>query len=220
MPATGRVASLNVAQPRTVEWRGRLVTTSIFKTPVPGPSALVGDNVDGDSQADLTVHGGPDKAVYAYAAEDTAWWAAELGRELAPGTFGENLTTAGVDVTGAVIGERWLIGDAVLEVAQPRYPCFKLGLALGQPDFPGAFERAYRPGAYLRILVHGTVAPDAAVSVVDRPDHGFTIGDVARAELMPDEDLLVRMLAVPELPERRHAAAVRLLAHLRSPDGR
>lgn len=219
-PAAGRVASLNVGLPRTVEWQGRAVTTGIFKSPVTGPVRLVGDNLDGDRQADLTVHGGADKAVYAYAAEDTTWWEATLGTPLGPGAFGENLTTTGLDVTGAVIGERWRIGDAVLEVAQPRYPCAKLGLRLGDAMFPGTFERAHRPGAYLRILVHGTVRAGEAVTVVDRPAHGLTIGEVSRAEKDLDEALLVRMLAAPELPERRRAAAVRLLSHLRSPDGR
>src|SRR4051795_13683330 len=107
--------------------------SSIGKTPVEGRVRVAGVNVEGDDQADRRVHGGPDKAIYAYASEDIAWWAAELGRELGPGAFGENLTTEGVDVSGAVVGERWRVGSVLLEFAQPRLPCFKLGLKFEDP---------------------------------------------------------------------------------------
>src|SRR4051794_28167837 len=120
----GRLVSVNVGRPRPVGLqRGRPVQSAIGKAPVDGRVAVRGVNVDGDDQADRTVHGGPDKAVYAYASEDTAWWAQRLGRDLGPAPFGENLTTRGVDVSAARIGERWAIGSTLLEVRQSRTPC-------------------------------------------------------------------------------------------------
>src|SRR3954465_2533090 len=124
----GVVESVNVGVPRPVQVGDHTVWTAIWKSPVEGRVPLRGVNLRGDDQADRTVHGGPDKAVYAYGSEDTAWWSEQLPRQLEPGTFGENLTTRGVDVSGAVIGERWAVGSTVLEVCQPRLPCFKLGL--------------------------------------------------------------------------------------------
>ena len=128
------VASVNVGMPRQLAARrGRAVMSAIVKQPVSGPVAVAGVNLAGDAQADRRAHGGPDKAVYAYAREDIAWWAAERGEPLRDGAFGENLTTVGVDVTGAVIGERWRIGTVELEVCQPRLPCSKLGMRFGDP---------------------------------------------------------------------------------------
>ena len=123
---------------------------------------------------------GPDKAVYAYAREDTVWWERELGRELEHGNFGENLTVSGVDVTGAVVGERWEIGTAVLEVAQPRIPCWKLGARMEDASFPVHFAAAGRPGAYLRIVEEGEIGAGDEVRVGEKPEHGLTVGDVAR----------------------------------------
>ena len=137
---------------------------------------VAGVNVEGDDQADRRVHGGPDKAVYAYAAEDTAFWEAELGRELGPGAFGENLTTEGLDVSGAVVGERWRIGDVELEVCQPRLPCAKLALRMGEPTMVKRFAQASRPGAYLRIVSEGSLGAGDAIEVVSRPEHGVTCG--------------------------------------------
>ena len=144
------VVSVNVGAPRTVDWRGRRVTSAIWKDPVEGPVTIEGVNLTGDDQADRRVHGGPDKAVYAYSVEDYDWWAANTG-PLTAGTFGENLTTLGIDLTACYIGDRWHVGSAVLEVSQPREPCFKLGLRMGDDHFPGKFAAAGRPGVYLRI---------------------------------------------------------------------
>src|SRR3954469_11361034 len=130
------VESVNVGVPRRVPVNGHSVLTAIYKDPVEGRVALRGVNLEGDDQADRRVHGGPDKAVYAYAAEDSEWWEAELGRPLGPAPFGENLTVRGLAVSDAVIGERWGVGSALLEVAQPRLPCFKLGLRMGDRLFP------------------------------------------------------------------------------------
>ena len=135
------LVSVNVGRPRSVEWRGRSVTTAIWKAPVAGAVAIRGVNLLGDDQADRRVHGGPDKAVYAYAVEDYEWWAATAG-PLGPGTFGENLTTRGIALGDCAIGDRWHVGGAVLEVAQPREPCFKLGIRMGDDGFPERFEVA------------------------------------------------------------------------------
>lgn len=170
------VESVNVGVPRRYEWLGREVVSSIAKAPVAGRVAVRGVNLDGDDQADRRVHGGPDKAVYAYAAEDAAWWAAETGRDLAPGAFGENLTVAGIDLSGAVLGTRWRVGSALLAVAAPRIPCFKLGMAMGDRLFPRRFAAAGRPGAYLRILEEGDVGAGDAVAVTSVPGHGVTVG--------------------------------------------
>src|SRR5918998_4955844 len=117
----GHVVSVNVGRPAQVGVRrGRAVMSAIGKAPARGPVRVAGVNVAGDEQADRRVHGGPDKAVYAYASEDTAWWEAELGRPLAPGAFGENLTVEGIDVSGALVGEHWTIADVELQVCQPR----------------------------------------------------------------------------------------------------
>ena len=195
-----RVASVNVGKVRTVLLDGQPVQTAIWKSPVNGSVRLKGVNFDGDDQADRTAHGGPDKAVYAYAAEDLSWWAGEHGRDVGPGTFGENLTTIGIDLADAVIGERWAVGSTVLEVAQPRIPCFKLGIRMGDRRFPALFAAAARPGAYLRIIVPGEIAADDAIRVVSRPRHGLTVGIVERA-YHADRRLVPRLLTAPELPE-------------------
>jgi MOSC domain-containing protein YiiM len=202
--ARAEVVSVNVGVPRTVRWRGQEVRTAIWKAPVPGRVAFRGVNVDGDDQGDRSAHGGPDKAVYAYAAEDLAWWSGRLDRELGPGTFGDNLTTGGVDVRGAVVGERWRVGDALLEVAQPRIPCFKLGIRMADQDFPRRFAAAGRPGAYLRIVAEGRVGAGDPIELLHRPAHGVTVGDVAAA-YHGDRAGAARLLAAPELPDRWRA---------------
>jgi MOSC domain-containing protein YiiM len=195
----GVVQSLNVGTPRLVPANGHSVLTAIWKHPVDGPVALRGVNLRGDDQADRTVHGGPDKAVYSYALEDTEWWEAQLDRPLGPGAFGENLTVTGLPVSEAVIGEQWAIGTALLEVAQPRLPCFKLGLRMGDPRFLKRFAHANRPGAYHRVLREGEIAAGDRIEVVSRPGHGVTNAVVFRA-LLGEHELLTAALAAPELP--------------------
>ena len=195
-----RVLSVNVGRPRPVHTGRRVVTTAIWKAPVEGRVAVRGINVDGDEQADRSVHGGPDKAVYAYAIEETREWEAELGRELGPGAFGENLTLAGIDVSGALLGERWRVGTTLLEIVQPRLPCFKLGLRMGDPSFVRRFGRASRPGAYLRIVEEGELGAGDAVEVdfETLPDHGVTLRLVSDAILL-DRGLIPQVLAAPQL---------------------
>lgn len=199
MPAA-RILSVNVGRPRQVAVRrGRPLMSAIGKVPVEGRVRVAGVNLDGDAQADRRVHGGPDKAVYAYAAEDTRWWAGELGRDLVPGAFGENLTLEGIEVTGALIGERWRAGGVELEVCQPRLPCAKLGIAFGDGKLARRFAQASRPGAYLRIVAEGELGAGDRVEVVSRPSHDVTVELVSRAILL-DEALLARAAAAPELP--------------------
>jgi MOSC domain-containing protein YiiM len=199
-PTRARIGSINVGRIRTVELNGRPVQTAIWKSPVPGRVRLQGVNLEGDDQADRSVHGGPDKAVYAYAAEDLAWWTHQLGRDVPPGSFGENLTTHGIELSRAEIGERWAVGSAVLEVSQPRTPCYKLGIRMGDRHFPARFARAGRPGAYLRIIEPGEIEAGDEIRVVGRPGHGVTIGVVERA-YHADRTLVPRLLGVPQLPE-------------------
>jgi MOSC domain-containing protein YiiM len=195
-----RLLSVNVGRPQPVGLRrGRTVKSAIGKAPVEGRVRVAGVNVEGDDQADRRVHGGPDKAVYAYATEDTAWWEQELGRELGPGAFGENLTVEGIDVSGAVIGERWRLGTVELEVCQPRFPCFKLGLRFGDAQMLRRFTLAERPGAYLRIVSEGEIGAGDAIAVEDRPAHGITSALVARA-VMIDDTLLAHAASAPALP--------------------
>ena len=172
-----KIVSVNVAELRTVEFRGRTVSTGIYKFPIEGTVRVEGVNLGGDDQADRSVHGGIDKAVYAYAWEDYLWWSGQLGRTLPPGTFGDNLTTQGIDVGGAVVGQHWRIGDVVLEVSEPRVPCYKLGIRMEDPKFPQVFSAAHRPGAYLRIVEEGSVAAG------DRIEIGTPPGQIGRAHV-------------------------------------
>jgi MOSC domain-containing protein YiiM len=195
------LVSVNVGRPQQISVRrGRALMSAIGKAPVDGRVRVTGVNVEGDDQADRRVHGGPEKAVYAYASEDTAWWSDELGRELGPGMFGDNLTTAGVDVSGAVIGEIWQIGTVALQVVQPRFPCAKLGLRFGDIGMVKRFGEANRPGAYLRILTEGELGSGDRVDISERPSHAVTIAQVARAVLL-DESGLATAAAAPELPD-------------------
>jgi MOSC domain-containing protein YiiM len=205
---TARVLSVNVGRPRVIEWLGRLETTSIWKTPIEGRVALRGVNLAGDDQANREVHGGPHKAVHGYAREDAEWWERELGRRLEHGAFGENLSVEGVDVTGALVGERWRIGTTLLEVCQPRIPCWKLGARMGDPTFPAHFAAAGRPGAYLRILEEGELGAGDEVRVEERPQHGLTVGDVARI-YHQERGRSGALLTVSELAPEWHDWALR-----------
>jgi MOSC domain-containing protein YiiM len=198
--AVARLISVNVGLPREVDTGRRIVETAIWKAPVEGRVGVRHDNLEGDRQADLTVHGGPDKAVYAYAIEETRMWEEELDRELGPGDFGENLTTEGVDVSGAVLGEQWRIGTTLLEVVQPRLPCFKLGLKMGDPMFLKRFALASRPGAYLKILEEGELGAGDPVEVDlgGRPEHGVSVRLVSDAMLV-DHSLIARAQEAPQL---------------------
>lgn len=196
---TPRVISVNVGGIREIEWHGRRVTTGIWKHPVDGRVALRGVNFAGDDQADRTVHGGPDKAVYAYAREDYDYWRDEQGIEAPNALFGENLTTEGLDLSNALVGERWSVGSTLLEVAQPRLPCYKLGIRLDDPYFPKRFMSVSRMGAYLRIIEEGDVGANDSVRVISRPDHGVTLHGMVEA--LRDSRKAAALRTVPRLPE-------------------
>jgi len=200
----GRILSVHVGRPMPLaQRRGQTLYSAIVKAPVSGRVRVAGVNVEGDDQADRTVHGGPEKAVYAYAREDGDWWEEILGVEIPDGMFGENLTLSGIDVSGAVIGERWRAGGVVLEVCQPRLPCSKLGLRFGNLKMVRAFAQASRPGAYLRIVEEGELAAGDELTVLSRPEHGVTLALVSDA-LLKDRSLAPLALAAPELsPELR-----------------
>lgn len=194
----GKLLSVNVGGIRQFDYHGRPAVSAIWKSPVMGRVAARGVNLEGDDQADRESHGGPDKAVYAYAIEDTRWWEEVIGRSLEYGEFGENLTTERIDVTNALVGERWEIGSTVLEVSEPRVPCWRLAVRMEDNGFPRQFTKAGRPGTYLRIAVEGTLGSGDEIRVVERPDHDLTIGDVFRI-FTHDREEAERLLTVPQL---------------------
>jgi MOSC domain-containing protein YiiM len=203
------VRSVNVGLPREAPWAG-IGRTSIDKAPVAGPVEVRRLGLAGDQVSDTRHHGGPDQAVYAFAREELDWWEGELSEELRDGEYGENLTTSGIDVDGAELGERWRVGSVVLEVASVRTPCndFKTWMGRNGHDnraWVRRFAERARPGAYLRVLQPGVVAAGDAVEVVHRPGHGVTASYLFRAitrepELLPG--LLVVDGLVPEARER------------------
>jgi MOSC domain-containing protein YiiM len=197
----GAVVSVNIGEPREVSWGGRIVRTAIWKQPTSRRVLVHHDNLAGDAQADLRVHGGPDKAVYAYAAEDYRWWEGRFGSPIEVGTFGENLTTEGVDLATAVIGETWLVGTTRLQVAQTRQPCFKLGIRMGDAGFVQQFDDARRFGVYLRIAKVGELGVGDEILLVSRPTHGLTAAAFAETLDSHDPVEISRFLEIDEVPE-------------------
>lgn len=198
-----RVVSVNVGLPRTLEWHGKTVSTGIFKQPVPGPVEVRRLNLDGDRQADLSVHGGPDKAVYGYPAEHYPFWRAALPRtDLAWAGFGENLTTEGLLETSLQIGDRIRAGSAELTVTQPRMPCYKLGIRFDRADMVGRFLAEERSGFYFRVEREGVVQADDAVELIARDRHGVTVADLVRTFVRDRDDLelMRRALRIEVLP--------------------
>ncbi len=195
--------SVNVSALKSLVIDGESIPTGIFKESVSGRVALRGVNVAGDDQGDRSVHGGPDRVAYAYAQEDYAWWERELGRRLTPGTFGENLTVRGLDVSNARIGEQWQIGTALVAVTSPRVPCFKLAAKMNDPKIVKKFARALRPGAYLRIVTEGEIGAGDAITVISRPDHELTVATMASIILFEHER--AHELLVPEISARWRA---------------
>ena len=214
--ALGRIVSVNVGLPRTVEWHGRQMTSAIWRLPVDGPVEIVGERLVGDESADLRVHGGTDKALYAYATEDYAWWAGEMpDTTFHPGLFGENLTTEGIDLGEALIGDRWQVGTAVLEVSQPRFPCVKLGMRMGDAAFKDRFDEARRSGTYFRVVQPGRVAAgDEVVQLGAPPDHGIRVADIVDSNHDAPAELLERILALDVATDNMLTLARRGLAKL------
>jgi len=206
--AVPAVVSVNVGMPQEHAWAG-IGRTSIDKRPVAGRVACRTLGLDGDQVSDTKVHGGVDQAVYADAREDLDTWQDDLDRPLSNGTFGENLTTGGVDVTGALIGERWRIGaDVVLEVNSPRIPCNTFARWMDEQRWVKRFTARALPGAYLRVVTPGTIRAGDPVEVVHRPTHGLSVGDTFRA-LTTEPALLPRLVDVEALPAYIRERAIR-----------
>lgn len=182
MESMASVISVNVGRPRSIRVGERTVRTAIGKEPVLFRVRVGRTNLEGDRQADLRVHGGPDKAVYAYDLSGYAYWRRELGRELPYGQFGENLTVDGLPETEVRIDDVFRVGGAMLQVSQPRSPCTKLALRMGRRDFPAAFLASGRTGFYLRVLAEGDVGAGDAVTLVERDPHALTVADTVRRE--------------------------------------
>jgi MOSC domain-containing protein YiiM len=195
-----RIVSVNVGRPRELEFDGRTVTSAIVKEPVEGRVMVRRDNLDGDGQADLRVHGGPDKAVYAYPAQHYTHWAAHLGRDLSPlGYFGENLTVEGMDEADVRIGDVLRAGEALLEVSHPRVPCFKLAMRMRDHAFGKPFLASGRVGFYLRVLEEGEVAAGDAIDPVRRGTGSFSVRRIAWMLNDASADELDEAAALPAL---------------------
>jgi MOSC domain-containing protein YiiM len=193
---SGQVVSVSRGRAVEAKWAGELRRTAIDKRPGTGPVRVGRLGLDGDEQADTANHGGTEQAVYVYAREDLDWWAELLGRDLRDGFFGENITTEGLDVTGALIGERWRLGTAVVQVTACRIPCVVFRNWTGETGWVKRFAQAERPGAYLRVLEEGAVAPGDPVTVLDRPGERVTVAGAMRAYYSRDLEVARRMIAV------------------------
>jgi MOSC domain-containing protein YiiM len=175
-----KIMSLNIGSIRTIEWRGRAVETAIYKEPVPGPLRAGRLGLAGDRQASPQYHGGPDKAVYSYAAEHYAWWTGELGRELPWGAFGENLTTEGLDEGAICVGDRVRAGGAVLEAVSPREPCSKLAARFQDAGMVRRFAKAGRFGIYWRVVEEGDIRSGDPLEAVFRAPERRVVASLAR----------------------------------------
>jgi MOSC domain-containing protein YiiM len=199
-----QLVSVNVGLPQTITWKGRTVQTGIFKTPANGRVRVRTLNLAGDRQADLSVHGGPDKAIYVYPSEHYDYWRGEFPiMELPWGMFGENLTTTGL-LEGAVnVGDTFRIGSAVAMVTQPRVPCYKLAAKFGREDIVKRFLASGRSGFYLKVMQEGEVGVGDAIELISRDGHAVTVEDVANLYRDgPDQvSLLQRVVQVEALPE-------------------
>lgn len=203
-----KVLSVNVGTAREVESRGKIVRTSIFKAPVAGRVRVTAQNVAGDEQSDLSVHGGIDKAVYAYPSEHYAYWRKELPElEFPWGAFGENLTVEGLLEDKVHIGDRFRAGSAEFVVTQPRIPCFKLGIRFNRPKMVKRFLHSGRSGFYLAVLREGDIASDDSIELVAADDHRVSVADINSlySNEAADPDLRRRASVLPALPEEWRA---------------
>jgi MOSC domain-containing protein YiiM len=200
-----KLVSVNVGLPREIEWKEKIVRTSIFKEPLPGRVRVTKLNVDGDQQSDLAVHGGIHKAVYVYSSEHYAFWRKELpGVDLRWGMFGENFTTEGsLGDQNVFIGDRFRIGSAEFVVTQPRMPCFKLGIRFGRPDIIKRFLHSGRAGFYLAVLQEGEIAAGDSIELLARDQRGITVAEIVNLYTADagNQDLLRRVSELSALPE-------------------
>ena len=199
-----RVVSVNVGKPREVEWKGKIVSTGIFKEPVAGRVAMRRLNLDGDRQADLSVHGGPEKAVYVYPAEHYQFWRNEFpNMELPWSMFGENLTVEGLQEDTVNIGDQFRIGSAQVVVTQPRMPCYKLGIKFKRDDILKRFLVSGRSGFYLAVLEEGEIEAGDPITLIKRNENGVTVADITRLYTSDKHNLaaLRKAVTVEALPE-------------------
>jgi MOSC domain-containing protein YiiM len=199
-----KIISVNVGRPRLVVWNEQPVSTGIYKTPVAGRVMLRTLNLDGDRQADLSVHGGPTKAAYVYPAEHYNYWREELpGMELTWGMFGENFTTEGLDESSINIGDRFRFGSAEVTVTEPRMPCYKLGIKFGRSDIIRRFLASERTGFYFSVQREGEVEAGDEIELISRDENNVTVADITRlyAQKKNDVETLRRAIAVEALPE-------------------
>jgi MOSC domain-containing protein YiiM len=197
-----KLLSVSVGLPREINWKGKPVRTSIFKTPVTGRVPVTKLNLKGDQQSDLSVHGGIDKAVYAYPSEHYPFWREQLhGVDLLWGAFGENFTTEGLD-EGIHIGDRFRIGSAEFAVTQPRMPCFKLGIRLSNPAIIKRFLQSGRTGFYFSVLVEGEVGAGDSIELIGRDENSLTVADIVSlyATDAANQDALRRASELSSLP--------------------
>lgn len=212
-----KLLSVNVSLPREVHWRGKTVSTGIFKRPVAGRVMVRRLNLEGDGQADLRVHGGPSKAVYAYPSEHYSFWRGELPEmELPWGMFGENLTTEGLLEPAVNIGDRFRIGSAELIVTEPRLPCYKLGVRFGREDMVKRFLRSGRTGFYFAVEREGEIGAGDPITRIARDEHEVTVADIVRLYVDDKTDLpmLRRALELEALPDSWRQHFQRQLAKL------
>ncbi len=199
-----KLISVNVGLPREIAWNGASVATGIFKQPVAGPVRVERLNIVGDKQADLSVHGGPNKAVYAYPSEHYGYWRRELGDgELPWGMFGENLTTEGLDEKAVRIGDRFRVGTAELVVTQPRSPCYKLGIKFGRPEMVKRFAASRRTGFYFAVAQEGEIASGDTIELVERAANSLTVAEIFALYAFEknDREMLRRAAELEALPE-------------------
>jgi MOSC domain-containing protein YiiM len=194
--ASARIVSVNLGGEKPTEW-GELHRTAIDKRPVASAVQAGVLGLSGDQQADKVNHGGPEQALYAYAREDLDWWSARLGRELRDGIFGENVTTAGLDVNGALIGETWRFGTIVVQVTSPRVPCVVFRSWMDEKGWIKAFRASCRPGPYLRVCQPGMIRAGDPIELLSRPHDGVTVAEVLEAYYQRDADVIRRMIATP-----------------------
>lgn len=214
---SAHVHSVNVGRPKSGLSKG--LDSGIDKRPVdeitvfdPGPKGTGASGVEGDAVVDIRHHGGTTQAVYAVAREELDWWSVDLGRDLQPGAFGENLTTAGFDVDASILGEQWRVGGSVvLTVTAPRVPCSTFAKHMGVTGWVKAFTERGRTGAYLAVTQPGTIQPGDEIQVAWRPGHGLTAPDLFRA-WMGDRELAEVVLAAGVMPEREHKKLAAKLA--------
>ena len=201
-----KVLSVNVGLPRKILFNGQIITTAIFKDPVIGPISLRKLNLDGDKQADLTVHGGLDKAVYSYPAEHYDYWRKQFpNTDLVWGMFGENFTTEGLFEDAVNVGDQFQIGSAMLIATQPRMPCYKLGIRFGRMDVIRRFMASGRPGIYFKVLTEGEVQRDDKIKIIRRDKNNVTVKDIVSLYIARNDidniETMKRATKIRDLPE-------------------